>query len=191
MFHVEQSKLLWPSTFPTLQTQRLLLKQLNTDFINELYQLRSNKALMYQLDKKPATTMSAVEKLLAEWTMNYENQKFIDWAILLKRNSTFIGTIGLHYISTKDADAEVGYVLSFKYHQKGYMSEALHKVLEYAFKTLQLKSVYANINPKNEASRALLLKYNFYQQDVIKDSFAFDGQMVDTAVYRLNQISRQ
>lgn len=187
MFHVEQFKRFWPSTFPTLVTQRLVLKQLNTDFINEFYDLRSNKALMHQLDKKPDPSISAVEKLLAEWITNYQKQKFIDWAILLKSNSTFIGTIGLHYISTKDGDAEVGYVLSFQHQQKGYMSEALKKVLDFAFKTLQLKSVYANINPANVASQVLLLKHNFYQQDIIKDSFAFDGQMLDTAVYRLNQ----
>ena len=103
---------------------------------------------------------------------------FIDekkvFAIVLKENQKVIGSIGIKECR-QDLDKnlenllgrELGYVLSKDYWNKGIMTEAVSKVIEYCFKILKLNYLIATCFNYNIASKRVLEKLNFkYYKDI-------------------------
>ena len=103
---------------------------------------------------------------------------FIDekkvFAIILKENQKAIGSIGVEECR-QDLDKnlenllgrELGYVLSKDYWNKGIMTEAVSKVIEYCFKILKLNYLIATCFNYNIASKRVLEKLNFkYYKDI-------------------------
>lgn len=109
---------------------------------------------------------------------------FIDekkvFAIVLKENQKVIGSIGIEECS-QDLDKnlenllgrELGYVLSKDYWNKGIMTEAVSKVIEYCFKILKLNYLIATCFNYNVASKRVLEKLNFkfYKDIIIKPKY--------------------
>lgn len=68
------------------------------------------------------------------------------------------------------------------------MKEALNAVIDYAFTTMNLHSIEANINPDNTASGALLESGGFVKEAHHKENFYFDGVFYDSIIYsKLNE----
>ncbi len=65
------------------------------------------------------------------------------------------------------------------------MQEAICIVLEYGFKTMNIHSVEANVNPDNKASITLLERNNFKREGYFKENYYFNGQFLVSAIYSL------
>jgi [ribosomal protein S5]-alanine N-acetyltransferase len=57
--------------------------------------------------------------------------------------------------------AFLGYWIGAAFAGRGYMTEALHLVLRYAFANLKLHRIEANVQPQNGNSKALLVRAGF------------------------------
>jgi ribosomal-protein-alanine N-acetyltransferase len=68
---------------------------------------------------------------------------------------------------------------------KGLMSEAIKKVLDFGFNTMELHSIQANIDPNNMVSAAILKKFNFEREAYFKENFFFNGKFMDSEIYSL------
>ena len=102
------------------------------------------------------------------------NEKKV-FAIVLKENQKVIGSIGVEECR-QDLDKnlenllgrELGYVLSKDYWNKGIMTEAVSKVIEYCFKILKLNYLVATYFNYNIESKKVLEKLNFkFYKDII------------------------
>lgn len=89
------------------------------------------------------------------------------FAVVLKENGKVIGHIAANEDSEEGrADTkELGFALNKKYHQKGYMSEAVLKLLPALFEH-GIKNVWACCFQENKASKGLIEKcgFNFIQE---------------------------
>lgn len=94
-----------------------------------------------------------------------------------------IGTIGLNAWSPKHKRAEIGYEIHPNYWRKGYMSEALSKVLSHASETLGLTRIGAVVFTENTASNNLLTKMGFQKEGILKRYMYQNGKVYDTYVY--------
>ncbi len=90
-----------------------------------------------------------------------ENNKWVYWGIELKERKQFIGTICLWNFSADRSKAETGYALLSGHTGRGYMTEALIKVIEYGFTQLQLDAIEAYTHQDNLRSTSLLKRCNF------------------------------
>ncbi len=91
-------------------------------------------------------------------------------AIALKENNEIIGAVGFHNINFKDKNAEMGYWLSKKYWGKGVVSKAVQMALDYGFKELKLRRIYAFVFEINLASSKVLLKNGFIHEGTMRKS---------------------
>ena len=78
-----------------------------------------------------------------------------------KSNHQLMGTISLRNFENEENYAEIGYELDPTYHQRGFMSEAFDKILNFGFQHLDLKTIEAFTHKNNTASIALLEKQKF------------------------------
>jgi ribosomal-protein-alanine N-acetyltransferase len=99
--------------------------------------------------------------------------------------SGLIGTIGIFNIRKEHYRAEFGYMLHPDYHRQNLMQEAFQPVLEYAFTTMGLHSLEANVDPMNKASIGILEKNGFVREAYFREDFYWQGKFLDSAVYSL------
>jgi ribosomal-protein-alanine N-acetyltransferase len=152
--------------FPTLATERLLLKQLGIEDANEIMVLRSDARVNEFIDRPGPITIDEAKKFIEEIDKRVKSNESIYWAIALKNKPSYlIGTICYWNISVQNDMGEIGYELKPEYHGKGLMQEAVSKVISYGFNHLKLKLITALPNASNNKSIQLLLKNNF-QLDV-------------------------
>ena len=81
------------------------------------------------------------------------------WPIFILGTEDFAGCCGLRPHG-KD-EYEIGFHLRPAYWHMGLACESAKAVIEYAFSELRANKLFAGHNPKNEASRTLLLKLGF------------------------------
>ncbi|MDG1039647.1 MAG: GNAT family N-acetyltransferase [Polaribacter sp.] len=156
----------FPATFPELQTERLFLRQLNTDDVNPIFELRSSKEVNKLITREIPKDLEEATEFINICYQEFEKQNSVFWVMQLKETNELIGTIVYHNISLDKDYAEIGYELNAKFYKKGFMNEAIQKVISFGIKTMSLKVIEAFTHQNNIASIALLEKHNFvYQPD--------------------------
>lgn len=170
--------------FPVLETERLLLRTLTMEDCEAMYLLRSNEEVTKHFNRDPDASIEATRAKMEEILQNQQKNEAIFWVIAWKANpGTMIGNIGYWRIEVQHHRAEIGYLLHPSEWKKGIMKEALKAVLDYAFNTMKLHSIEANINPGNTASAALLESCGFVREAYFKENHFHDGVYYDSAIY--------
>ncbi|WP_024856143.1 GNAT family N-acetyltransferase [Ruminococcus albus] len=95
----------------------------------------------------------------------YQWDWYAIWMIELK-DGTHIGELCFKGLSA-DGIAEIGYGISEEYQNKGYATEAVKGVLEWAFSRPEVTAVEAETDPDNTASKKVLEKCGFAINGVI------------------------
>lgn len=175
--------------FPELETDRLLLRKMMSGDAAQIFFLRSDETVMQFIDKERMVTIKEAEDFIKRINDDIDANAAIQWAIALKENpGKLIGTICLWHIRKEHYRAEIGYALHPHFWRKGIMKEAILKVIDHGFSTMQLHSIDANINPNNTASAAILESTGFVREAYFKEDFFFRGKFLDTVIYsRLQQ----
>ncbi len=108
-------------------------------------------------------------------------------AVELNEGKMLIGNIGLVRIDLSNKTGMVMYWLGRNFWGKGYGSEALGKVLKFAFNKLKLRRLSAEVYPGNLGSIKLLEKFGFKKEGVLRKSVVckVDGKIKDTILYSL------
>jgi ribosomal-protein-alanine N-acetyltransferase len=176
------------STFPNLETERLKLRRADLHDINELYALRSDTEIMKYIPRPVATTLDEISEFIKLTDEKINSSELINWAITIKGNPKMIGTIGYYYIKPEHYRAEIGYMLLPEFQGRGYITEAIAKVVNYGFTEMKLHSIEAVIAPENFASAKVLEKCNFNKEGHLKESEFYNGKFIDTVIYsKLNE----
>ena len=96
-----------------------------------------------------------------------------------------IGTCTLHQIHLQNRRAEVGYALGRPYWGSGYMNEAMHALVDYAFTNMKLHRLEADIDPRNEASAKSLERLGFQREGYLRERWIVGEEISDSALYGL------
>ena len=171
--------------FPNLETERLLLRRVVKEDINEIFALRSNPETMKYIPRILAKTTEDALDHINMIDTKIENNEGINWAITLKNNSKLIGIIGHFRIKPEHYRAEIGYMLLPEFHGKGIIPEAIKEVVKYGFEIMKLHSIEAIIDPKNNASARVLEKSGFVKEAHLKENEYYEGRFLDTVIYSL------
>lgn len=173
------------SPFPILETDRLLLRRLTNDDVDEVFALRSNPVLMQYIPRPLATHNEEALGHIQLINDKIDANEGINWAITLKDSPKMIGIVGHYKLQIENQRSEIGYMLMGEYNNKGIITEAIYEVLKYGFDVLKLHSVEAIIDPKNSASERVLQKNGFVKEaHFIENEFAM-GKFWDGVVYSL------
>ncbi|HSD15530.1 MAG TPA: GNAT family N-acetyltransferase [Flavobacterium sp.] len=173
------------TVFPILTTERLILRQIINDDAPEMYALRSNPEIMKYIPRELPKTIDDAITHIKYMQGLLENHECINWAICLKEDNRLIGNIGYFRMQPENHRAEIGYMLSQKFHGKGIMQEALTEIIKYGFNEMKLHSIEAVTDPENFASWKLLEKNGFIREGHFKEDCFWQGKYLDSYVYSL------
>lgn len=97
-----------------------------------------------------------------------------------------VGCLDLYDFDPLHKRAGIGILIGDKdARRKGIAEDALRTLVDYAFDTLQLHQLYANIPANNDASKALFEKVGFVQAGVRRDWLLTSAGWVDEHLYQL------
>lgn len=150
-----------PANFPKLQTERLLLKQLEIEDWETISFLRTDADVNKYVNRSNAATKEKAVEFILKTQFNFENLIAYYWKIVPKNENKMIGSICLWNFSEDRNQAEVGYDLHPSFQGKGMMQEALKAIVQFGFDTLNLQRVEAYTHGKNEPSINLLTRNGF------------------------------
>jgi [ribosomal protein S5]-alanine N-acetyltransferase len=173
--------------FPVLSTERLILRRVSQNDVNEIFFLRSDNRVLKYLAKEPAKSISEASLFIKKINELENNNDGITWGIVLKKEEKLAGTICYWNITKEHYRAELGYALHPDLHGKGIMQEAVSEILAYGFTIMKLHSVEARVDPLNGSSIKLLERNNFIREGHFKEDYFYNGKFLDTAVYSLIQ----
>ena len=171
--------------FPELGCERLILREFKIEDDNDLFLIRSNDDVMNFMDSYKHQTIQDSEKLISDVHKSYKEGAGINWAIIEKSTNKFIGYFGYWRIMKENCRAEIGYALKTEFWGKGFMNEAMNSLIDFGFKDMNVHSIEANVNPKNEKSILLLEKMNFKKEAYFRENYLFEGRFIDSIIYSL------
>jgi len=156
--------------FPSLDTPRLILRELKTDDAEQVLFLRSHKEVTKFIKRQVPTKIQDALDFIHKIQLAYTKRETISWVICTRDDPKMIGSICLWNYSLDRKTAEVGYDLSPLFQNQGIMTEALQAVLNFGFATLQLDTIKAFTHYANENSKNLLTKNAFTLVEGEKDT---------------------
>lgn len=123
-----------------------------------------------------------------EWTADLQSDMHtLRCAIDVDGNA--VGVVMLTEIDYKNGNAEVHIKLAIDSARgKGYGTDALSTLVEYAFTELRLKCVFARISQHNEASQRLFKKCHFNEEGIMRCRLFKKGKYIDVVSFsRINE----
>ncbi len=147
--------------FPILTTERLTLRQLCINDDEDIFTLRTDSEINKYLERPLSNTMEEARNFIHTVNENIDKNISLYWAITLSDSNTFVGTICVYGFLDEDDSCEIGYELLTNFQGQGIMKEAVEKVIDYAFRTIKVKTIEALIHKDNLSSINLLEKLLF------------------------------
>ena len=171
--------------FEKLTTDRLILRIVTPEVYDFIYQNFSEEEQMSFLGLSSKEEL-ATEKNKYKNGLSMFNKSFRGFLLIDKSSEIIIGWCGYHTWYTEHNRAEIGYNISIEsYKQKGLMSEALERIVEYGFVTMNLHRIEAFVATYNVPSLKLMGKMNFKKEGVLREHYFVNNQMEDSVVFSL------
>lgn len=167
---------LFGGNMPRLESERLKFRAIKRSDIDDIYEYSKNpntsKFLLWSPHMSKYTTQEFVDIILSK----YKSGEYNDWAIVLKKTNKMIGTCGFTRIDDENKTVEIGYVLNPEFWGNGYATEAVKKILEFAFNELDANRVEARFMLGNDASLAVMKKVGMTLEGYYRDAIIAKGK---------------
>jgi RimJ/RimL family protein N-acetyltransferase len=126
------------------------------------------------------------EKLIREWIAQFMLREHISMGIWNPDGSRLLGSAGIPRLDWDMRSFELGYWIRATEHRKGYVTDAVKLLTEFAFDTLQANRVFIRCSTKNLRSGAIPRRLGFVHEGVARNSIKDAiGEMHDVDVYSL------
>ena len=168
------------STLPVLETARLRLRGIGPDDAEAMFPVLSDSALMTWWSSAAHRDISETRAYLT-YTPDPDGMR--SWAITLGDLEPAIGWVTV--IRRRPGVNEIGYILARAHWGSGIAREALARVLDLIFQEEGQRRVFADIDPDNAASRALVERLGFKQEGTLRGEWETHIGVRDTVIYGL------
>ena len=174
----------WTS-LPTLTTPRLTLRLISDEDVDAMFEVFSNAEVMRYWSTPPIEDREAAVALVDEIHESFAHQVMMKWGVARLADNRLIGTTTLYNLDFTNRRAELGYALGRLHWGQGYMHEALQALLSYAFETLDLRRLEADVDPRNELSIKSLERLGFQREGFLRERWEVGGEIQDALFYGL------
>ncbi|NBA87805.1 GNAT family N-acetyltransferase [Emticicia sp. CRIBPO] len=160
-----------------LTSERLKFHACTEADLEYFLDLAMREEVMRFITGRALTREEATERFANNLRINREDPSYGFFIALSKEDGSLAGYAKL--VKDTENEYEAGYSLHPGFWGKGYATEILGTLIDYASKDPAIRSLMAKITPENNASRRVLEKKNFV-------SYLFEkGESGDTEYFRL------
>ncbi|WP_350614949.1 GNAT family protein [Pseudomonas sp. HY7a-MNA-CIBAN-0227] len=172
------------SAFPTLYTERLLLRELVASDAPALFSIYRDAEAMQWFGVDPMTDLLQAQALIetfAQWRT--QANPGTRWG--LECDGQLLGTCGFFKWNRGWSSCSLACELATKARGRGLMGEALRAMLDWGFAEMQLHRVEALVHPQNHSSLALLGRLGFGKEGTLRGAGFWASQRQDLHILAL------
>jgi ribosomal-protein-alanine N-acetyltransferase len=173
------------NNLPLLETERLILREFTLEDANDYFEFASDPEVTRFLRWGPHPNKEHTLQYLQRVLEDYSRGEDSPWGIELTTLKKLIGSIHIMRLDTHHQKAEIGFVLAQAYWNKGYMKEALRKVLEYSFTELSLNRMEALCIPENHAAIRVVEKAGMKLEGTLRQYEFLKRNFVDVKLFSI------
>ena len=149
----------------SMTTARLLLRKPRPEDAAQIFAAYAQdpevtRYLTFRPHRDVSDARDAVDRFLAGWRTG----KSYCWLIFRREDDELIGAIGARH----DQGINLGYLIARPYWRRGFMSEAVGAIVEWAFAQPGIFRVWAVCDCDNETSARLLERNGFHQEGILR-----------------------
>lgn len=172
------------SPFPTLETDRLLIRQpISADDV-AYFKIRSNSEVNKYIGRKNYETIEEAQNFIVRINNNITENESVFWTIELKASKEIVGSICLWNLSIEKSEAEIGYEMHPDYFGKGIMQEAVKAIIHYGFDVMKAETIVGIPHKDHIKSIKLLERFNF-KRNLEAEQFLPDDEKEILVYYAL------
>ena len=150
-----------------LLTNRLKLRKIKKEDALELFEgIRNQEEFLYYTNKEKVSLENHL-KALENIDEKYQNLDYYNWIIEELDSDKIVGMITFKVFEINDS-VEFSYAIDNRYTRKGYMSEALKIVLDFALNKMKVNRIQGGCVIENIASRKVMEKCNMHHEGILK-----------------------
>lgn len=170
-----------------LQTQRLLLRELIAEDLNEIHKMNSLPEVDQYNTLGLPESIAVTEKLLKNWLSEQQALPRLHYLFCIVdiMSNTFIGMIGLRLGKPNYRNAEVWYKFFPDHWGKGYATEALKEILRFGFQDMNLHRIEAGCAVENIGSIKVLEKAGMIREGRTRKLLPIRGEWADNFGYAI------
>lgn len=126
-----------------------------------------------------------VEQNIREAHIKYLKREDLRFLVFHKETGEFLATSGLHDVDWDVPKFEIGYWVDSRHSGKGFITEAVEGLTQFAFDQLGANRVCIRCDPRNLKSKAVAERAGFELEGILKnDEWSIDGtELTDTWIY--------
>lgn len=124
------------------------------------------------------------EVISRQGRIHYLERSDLRMYVIHKETGDFIGSSGLHRIDWQARKFEIGYWGNTEHCGKGYMTEAVDRITEFAIEELQANRIEIRVDSRNDRSIRVAERLGFTLEGTIRnDKCDVYGLLSDTRIY--------
>lgn len=172
------------SNFPTIRTDKLLLRQIVDDDIQNIFKGLSHPDVIkyYGVSFKTLEETTEQMKFFADLEKNGTG---IWWAVCSIDDGTFFGAGGLNNVNQHHKKGEIGFWLQPNYWGRGVMSDAIPLICNYGFNDLGLHRIEGFVETENANCKRAMDKCGFTHEGTMRDCEIKDGRFISLDIYAI------
>ena len=168
-----------------LKTERLLLRKLTQGDLDDFYAWASDpevaRYVTWGAHKSSDETHEFIDRILNR----YKHANLAPWAIVHRKDNRMVGLDGFCKWDIRHSRAELAYVLSKDYWNKGYMSEASRAIINFGFQHMNLNRNDARCRIPNTGSARVMEKCGMTFEGILREVAFIKGNFQDLKLYAI------
>jgi ribosomal-protein-alanine N-acetyltransferase len=173
-----------------LESQRLILRSYKESDLPEYHQMMSDRVNMHYLQDIVTRSLEESRVSLREAITANTEETARRFAVTLKGSDALIGGCGYeiaaHTPKGKIADP-MGWSIMPPYQNKGYMTEAVKRVLEFAFLQDDCVWVITGCFKENIPTQKIMIKTGFIEEEADPKTLLLNGRLKERMKFALSR----
>lgn len=170
-----------------LETERLILRKFKLSDAEALYNNWANDGEVTKFLTWPTHTSVEVSEIVVnDWVNSYADNKFYQWAIVLKENQNEpVGSISVVHMDEEINMVHIGYCIGRKWWHQGITSEAFSGIMPFLIEEVGAKRIESRHDPKNPNSGKVMLKCGLTYEGTLRNADKNNQGICDASMYGL------
>lgn len=166
-----------------LCTQRLLLRKMEEGDSPCLFAIWSNPDVTRFMNIENFSNENQAKEMIHFLNGLSDQNKAMRYTIIETKTNQIIGSCGFNTLDYENRKAEIGYELDSPFWGRGYGTEAVSCLVDYAFTQLHFTRIEAEVAPENLQSIKVLQKLHFTLEETCRKSKKSKGQSTGLHIY--------
>ena len=171
---------------PDILTHGLRINDLTPGDAPTLFSYRSDAEVARFQSWLPGSITDARDFIVRNISNPFDqNDSWYQLAVRSADTGKLLGDLGVHFLAGDRHQVEIGFTIAPEHQRQGLGTLAVAGLINYLFIMLKKHRVFASIDPRNEASLALVRRVGMRQEAHFRQSLFWKGEWVDDVVFGL------